>query len=331
MKLRVVFMGTPMFAVPALKALLENHEVAAVLTQPDRPAGRGNKLAASPVKEAALAAGINVLQPQTLFIKKNKTDETAKHTAEFVRSELKTLQTDVFVVAAYGLMLPKGVLDMPRLACVNVHASLLPRWRGASPIHAAVLHGDERTGVTIMHMAEGMDTGDIILQRDMGLAPDEHFPSVHDRMAVLGSTALLEALTALANGTAERKVQDETLATYAPMINKTDGLIDWTRPSHEIINKIRAFDPWPTAYTQYNGEPLKIWRAYAQPFVKKSFCEEEATQSPPGTVLSADNHGLVVSTGDGAITITELQGTNSKKMPAHDYLRGRHIPVGTIF
>jgi len=334
--LRVVFMGTPAFAVPTLQALLAQHQVVAVLTQPDRPAGRGGKLQATPVKEAALAAGVEVMQPQTLFIKKSTQPSTINNSADLppsakeVRARLATLDADIFVVAAYGLLLPKAILEMPRLGCINVHGSLLPQYRGASPIHAAILNGDTTTGVTIMHMAEGMDTGDMILKREMPIAPDEHFPSVHDRMAILGAEALLEAVAALANNNAPRQKQDDAQATHAPIIKKTDGLIDWTQTAETIANKIRAYDPWPGAYTMLDGAPLKIW--YAQAIDKPNLTADESNDnSTPGTILTADNNGLTIRAGQGTtLRATELQGQNAKKMPAEDFLRGRAIKSGIV-
>ncbi|MCL2189290.1 MAG: methionyl-tRNA formyltransferase [Defluviitaleaceae bacterium] len=318
-RMRIVFMGTPAFACASLRVLLKAHEVVAVFTQPDRPAGRGKKLQFSPVKEMAQEAGIPVFQPQRLFLKK---DDPQRDEIKKIRSQLASLSADIFVVAAYGLLLPKAVLEMPRIACINVHASLLPRYRGASPIHAALLNGDATTGITIMHMAEGLDTGDMILKKELAIAPNEHFPALHDRMATLGGAALLEALELLATGAATRTPQDNLLACYAPIIKKTDGLIDWTLSTNVILNKIRALDPWPTAYTLYDESPLKIWRGEV---VTISATEETTTA---GTVLSADNHGLCVRTGDGALLATELQAANGKRMPAGDYLRGREVAVG---
>ncbi|MCL2500784.1 MAG: methionyl-tRNA formyltransferase [Defluviitaleaceae bacterium] len=321
--MKVVFMGTPAFAVPTLAALLEAHEVKAVFTQPDRPAGRGNKIAFSPVKETALNAGIEIFQPETLFIKKGSPTENE---VRAVRNRLVSFCADVFIVAAYGLMLPKAILEMPPLGCVNVHASLLPKYRGASPIHAAIQNGETVTGVTIMHMDEGMDTGDMILQKSLTIAPDEHFPSVHDRMAALGGEAIIEALFAIENGSATRTIQDDSFASYAPMIRKSDGLIDWNQPCFQIINQIRAFDPWPGAYTLYEGNPLKVWRAVA---AEPSGDSPKSTNTKPGTVLDADNRGLTIRCGEGALLITELQGPNGKRMPAGDYLRGRAVKIGT--
>lgn len=319
--MKVIFMGTPAFAVPTLGALLREHEVLAVCTQPDRPAGRGKKMAASPVKEMAATAGVDILQPETLFIKKGA--PTEKETRE-IRARLASYGADIFVVAAYGLMLPKAVLEMPPLGCVNVHASLLPKYRGASPIHAAILNGDTTTGITIMYMAEGIDTGDMILQKSLEIASGEHFPNLQDRMAALGGEAISEALAAIKNGTAARTIQDDSLASYAPMINKTDGLVDWDKTVAQMINQVRALDPWPGAYTMYDGNPLKIWRA--EPLKNL----HEGPGAEPGTVLTADNNGLTVRCGDGAVLLTELQGPNGKRMPAGDYLRGREIKIGIL-
>jgi methionyl-tRNA formyltransferase len=329
--MKLVFMGTPVFAVPTLAALLREHEVLAVLTQSDRPAGRGKKMQISPVKETALAAGVTVLQPETLLIKKGKASDntaspsyTQEYTPQEVRARLASFGADIFVVAAYGIILPKAVLEMPPLGCVNVHASLLPKYRGASPIHAALLNGDTTTGITIMHMDAGIDTGDMILKKELAIAPDEYFPSLHDRMAALGAEAILEALAAMENGTAERVKQDDSQATHALMIQKSDGLIDWKANSAQIINKVRAFDPWPGAYTLYEESPLKLWRAKAGELLT----HEAGAIS--GTVLSADKNGLKIRCADGAVLITELQGQNSKRMSAGDFLRGRVIKQGTV-
>jgi methionyl-tRNA formyltransferase len=332
--MKIIFMGTPAFAVPTLAALLKEHDVLAVCTQPDRPAGRGNKTVFSPVKETAVHNGINVLQPETLFIKKGSPNEEK---AREIRDRLKSYGADIFVVAAYGLILPKAVLEMPPLGCVNVHASLLPKYRGSSPIHQAILNGDDKTGVTIMYMDDGIDTGDMILQKEMPVACDELFLSVQNRMAELGGTTITEALHVIENGTATRTKQDDSLATHAPMINKTDGLIDWNTPSIAIVNKVRAYNPWPGAYTVHEGNPLKIWRMQV---VEESFdITNDANvvniakppHTKPGTVIDVNKHGLTVSCADGKVLITELQGPNGKKMPAGDYLRGRMIQAGTVF
>jgi len=307
--MNVIYMGTPAFAVPSLDALAAYHNVLAVCTQPDRPAGRGHKLAQSPVKTRALELGLPVLQPHTLRLDESK---------EF-RAVLKSYGADIFVVAAYGMLLPKGVLVMPKVGCINVHASLLPKYRGASPIHAALLNGETKTGITIMHMAAGIDTGDMIVQRELDILPDERFTSLHDRMATLGADALLDALVLLQSGNAPRVVQDDALSSYAPMINKKDAQIDWSHNTEQVINMMRAFDPWPGAYTVYDGKPLKVWSAVAG----------EASAADPGTILAVDmSRGILVKTGDAAVWITELQGDGSKRMPATDYMRGREVRAG---
>ncbi|MCL1787951.1 MAG: methionyl-tRNA formyltransferase [Defluviitaleaceae bacterium] len=311
--MKIIYMGTPTFAVPALQALIQHHQVLAVCTQPDRPAGRGHKLTPSPVKETALVHNIPVHQPETLRIGQSKE----------IRAQLKAYNADIFVVAAYGLLLPKGILHMPPLGCINIHASLLPKYRGASPIHAALLNGDTKSGVTIMHMAMGLDTGDIILEETLDILPEERFPTLHDRMAALGADAILKALALLQNGDAPRIPQDDALSSYAPMLKKTDGLIHWQKDTASIINQTRALDPWPGSYTIYEGTPLKIWTL--QPDAG------QATREAPGTVLAVDpKKGVLIKTGDAAAWATELQGQGSKRMPATEYLRGRTIEVGAV-
>jgi len=316
--MRIVYMGTPDFAVPALDALINSHhEVVAVCTQPDRPSGRGYKLTPSAVKTLALTHNLPVLQPETLRIGE----------AKEIRAQLRGYNADIFVVAAYGLLLPKGVLEMPRLGCVNIHGSLLPKYRGAAPIHAALLNGDETTGVTIMHMDTGLDTGDMILKKELAIAPDERFESLYSRMAQLGATALMESLTMLENGTATRTPQDDALSCYAPMLKKTDAIINWEWDTARIINMTRALDPWPGSQTVYNGKPLKIWRLEAaEPSMSTNSSECEA-----GVVLDINpTRGVLIKTGDSAVWATELQGDGSKRMSATDYLRGRKIDIGTV-
>jgi methionyl-tRNA formyltransferase len=312
-KSKIIFMGTPDFAVPVFYALINaGHDVCAIVTQPDRPKGRGHNMAFSPVKEAALKEGVPVLQPGRL--RGNK---------EF-REVLRGYGADVFVVAAYGMLLSPKILEMPPLGCINVHASLLPKYRGASPIHHALLNGDDKTGVTIMYMARGLDTGDMILQRELPIGADERFPSLHDRMAALGGECIVEALTQISAGTAERIPQDDAASSYSPMINKQDGHIDWNLPGQRIINMTRALDPWPGPYTVLNGQPLKIWRC--EP-TDGSYDEKTAA----GTVISVDTaRGFTVRTGDGALTVTEVQGVGGKRMAARDYIRGHKINVGEV-
>ena len=311
--MKIIYMGTPAFAVPSLEALITNHEVVAVCTQPDRPAGRGHKLTPSPVKVKALEHGLPVLQPETLRIGESKE----------IRARLKAYGADIFVVVAYGLLLPKGVLNMPPLGCINVHASLLPKYRGASPIHAALLNGEKKTGIAIMHMDIGIDTGDIILEKELAILPEERFPSLHDRLAVLGAETLLEALALLENGTAPRTPQDDALSSYAPMLKKSDAFIHWEWNTASIVNLTRALDPWPGSYTVYDGNPLKMWTL--EPVGDWNGNEI------PGTVLAVDpKKGVLVKTGDNAAWATELQGDGSKRMPATDYLRGRKMQVGIV-
>jgi len=321
--MKIIYMGTPAFAVPPLEALLASrHQVAAVCTQPDRPAGRGHKLTPSPVKAKALEHSLPVLQPQTLRLAESKE----------IRSQLRNYDADIFVVAAYGLLLPKGILDMPKLACVNIHASLLPKYRGASPIHAALLNGDEKSGITIMHMAAGLDTGDMILHKELDIAPDEHFPSLHDRIAVLGAEAIIEALDLLESGTAQRTPQDDALSSYAGMLKKSDAIIHWTKTSAEIVNMTRAFDPWPGSQTMYEGKPLKIWRLEEENSTGNSLLPDGFYKdAKPGTVLAVDPaKGMLIKTGNTTVWATELQGEGSKRMPAADYLRGRQVEIGAL-
>lgn len=330
--MKVVFMGTPAFAVLSLQALIAHHNVLAVCTQPDRPAGRGYKLQASEVKKTALTHGIPVLQPETLRLGAQGVAET--------RAQLESLGADIFVVAAYGLLLPKGVLSMPPLSCINVHASLLPKYRGASPIHSALLNGDTETGITIMRMDVGLDTGDIILQKSLEILPEEHFPQLHNKMAELGAEALLEALAQIENGTAVTFPQDNALASYSPMIKKTDGKINWADTSEKIINQIRALDPWPGCFTLFGEQILKIFGA--EDILKpwgRNFLEKVSPPNPlfknfniePGTVLAASpSEGLIVKTGDGAVLITELQTVGKKRLPSTDFLRGQKIDVDTV-
>jgi len=312
--MKIIYMGTPAFAVPPLAALIKSHhQVLAVCTQPDRPAGRGHKLTPSPVKIKAMEYGIPVFQPETLRFADSKE----------IRTQLKALGADIFVVAAYGLLLPKGILTMPPLGCINIHASLLPKYRGASPIHAALLNGDTTSGITIIHMDAGIDTGDMILSKELSVNENERFPMLHDRMAELGAEVMLEALQQLESGTATRTPQDDTLSNYAPMLRKSDASIDWGWPTLRLINQTCAFDPWPGSQTMYNGNPLKIWQ------VEAAACEDVCT---PGTILAVDTtHGVLVKTGDSAVWVTELQGDGSKRMPAVDYIRGRAIKVGEMF
>jgi methionyl-tRNA formyltransferase len=307
--LSVVFAGTPEFSVPALQALIASeHRVLAVYTQPDRPAGRGRQLAMSAVKQCALKHGIAVEQPASL-----------RDPAAVAR--LASLAPDVMVVVAYGLILPAAVLSIPKHGCVNIHASLLPRWRGAAPIHRAVLAGDRVTGVTIMRMDEGLDTGPALLERQTEIGARETTAAVHDRLAAMGAEALLQALHDIAAGTLEPRAQPADGATYAAKIRKEEALIDWSQPASQIDRQIRAFNPWPVAQTTWRGTQLRIWAAAPV---------DRATDAEPGTVIGADSAGIQVATGAGAISLTQVQLAGRKLTGAAEFLNA-HDLVGDVF
>ncbi|MET0063459.1 MAG: methionyl-tRNA formyltransferase [Candidatus Thiodiazotropha endolucinida] len=302
--LKIVFAGTPAFAATALEALLTtHHQVVAVYTQPDRPAGRGRKVQLSPVKEMALAKGIEVRQPQTLK------DENAQH-------ELAGLNADLMVVVAYGLLLPQAVLDIPRLGCINIHASLLPRWRGAAPIQRALLAGDKESGVTIMQMEAGLDTGPMLYTLRTPIRDDDTGGTLHDRLALLGAQALVTCLPELADGRLQAEIQDERLANYAGKLEKQEGLIDWSRPAAEIDRKVRAFNPWPVAQCRYDDKVMRIWQA--QPL-------NEGCAAKPGEVLRSGKPGIDVATGDGVLRITQLQMPGKRAMSAADFLNAHSM------
>ena len=305
--MKVVFFGTPDFAVPTLRELCMSHEVLAVVTMPDRPSGRKLKLVSSPVKCCAKEKGIKVFEPE--FIKNNK----------ILTEALLELDADVFVVAAYGFILQKKILEMPKHGCINVHASLLPKYRGASPIHAAILAGDSHTGITIQQMDTGIDTGDILLQKQTHISLGDDFQSLHNRLAELGADCLIEALDLIESDNAIRTPQDNSLSSYTPLIKKTDGKIDFSNSTEQIVNQIRAFSLWPGTYAIQQGKPLKIVSARN---VNGSF----ASCATPGTILLAcQTDGLVVKTGDGTLLITELLPSGGKKMPSQDFLRGHKV------
>jgi methionyl-tRNA formyltransferase len=301
---RILYAGTPEFAVPALSALIDNgHRVVAVYTQPDRPAGRGRQPSASPVKRRALDAGLPVLQPRTL-----------KDTA--AQAALAAWRPDLLVVAAYGLILPQAVLDIPRLGCVNIHASLLPRWRGAAPIQRALLAGDATSGISIMRMTAGLDTGPVFSLSALPIAADETGSSLTTRLAHLGAEALLQALPAILAGKAALQAQDDAAATYAHKLTKDEAWIDWTRPAREIERAVRAFDPWPVAQTRLGAEVLRIWAATLP---------ETAATAEPGRVQQSSADGIDVATGDGRLRITELQAPGKRRMAARDFVNARRL------
>ena len=313
--MRAVFMGTPEIAATVLKSVLASrHEVAAVVTQTDKPKGRGHEMAFPPVKEVALAAGIPVLQPQR-----------AKDEA-FIE-ELKEINPDIILVAAYGKLLPKAVLDMPKYGCINVHASLLPKYRGASPIQWAVLNGDEKSGVTIMHMAETMDTGDIIMTREVVLSEDETAGSLHDKLAEIGGPLLIEAMDALETGRAPRIRQNEEEATHVRMLDKSMGNLDFSKPAVQLERWIRGLNPWPTAYTKLEGKMLKLWRAEV---ISAEEVKKTAKGFDTGTVTAVAKDSFDVLTGDGVLRIKELQLEGKRKMTAEEFLRGFSMEIGTL-
>jgi methionyl-tRNA formyltransferase len=298
--LRIVFAGTPEFAAEHLKALLgSSHQIVAVYSQPDRPAGRGQKLTPSPVKLLAMQHEIPVLQPQTLR------DPAAQ-------AELAALKPDLMVVVAYGLILPQVVLDIPRLGCINSHASLLPRWRGAAPIQRAVEAGDAESGVTVMQMEAGLDTGPMLLKVRTAISADDTGGSLHDRLATLGPQAVIEAISGLADGTLKGEVQDDSLATYAHKLNKDEARLDWSRPAIELERLVRAFHPWPMCHSTLNGDAIKVHAAALGD-----------GQGAPGLILAADKSGLTVACGDGALRLTRLQLPGGKALNFSDLYNSR--------
>ncbi|RPF49301.1 methionyl-tRNA formyltransferase [Thermodesulfitimonas autotrophica] len=307
--MRLVFMGTPEFSVPSLEALLDSgHQVDLVVTQADKPKGRGKRPAAPPVKEVALAQGIPVLQPARL------------KDPDFLW-RLQAAAPEAIVVVAYGKILPAAVLSLPPYGCINVHASLLPRYRGAAPIQRAIMNGERETGITTMLMDEGMDTGDILLQRRVAIGEEENFGSLCQRLARLGAQVLLETLERLQAGTLRRQPQDHAQATYAPPLTPEDELIVWDRPGEVIKNQVRALDPKPGAKTYFGGEVLKIWRVKA---VTGDF------PGVPGEIIAVGPEGIKVQVADGAVVILELQAAGGRRLPVDAFLRGHSIPEGYV-
>lgn len=301
-QLRILFAGTPDFAAASLAALLDaGHQVIGVYTQPDRPAGRGRKLTPSPVKKVALEHDLPVYQPLNF---KQQED----------RQQLAALDADLMVVVAYGLLLPQAVLDAPRLGCINVHASLLPRWRGAAPIHRALLAGDSETGVTIMQMDAGLDTGDMLLKKRCPITPTDTSGELHDRLAAIGAAALLESLPAIADQSIPREAQDDNLACYAHKLEKAEGEIDWSKPATEIARQIRGLSPWPVAFTLLNGETLRVW--YAEP-------SDQQHATKPGTVIGTDKKAIIIACGSGTVRLLKIQLPGSKAMDSSAVLNSK--------
>jgi len=298
--LKIIFAGTPDFAATHLQALIRQHDIVAVYTQPDRPAGRGKKLTASPVKLLAAQNNLDVYQPQSL--------KDAEQQAILAR-----LQADIMVVVAYGLILPQVILDTPRLGCINVHGSILPRWRGAAPIQRAVEAGDNETGITIMQMDAGLDTGAMLSISRCTIDTDETSGSLYDKLAALGGPTLLGTLDKIEAGTAVATAQDNDQSTYAKKIDKIEALINWLESAAIIDRRIRAFNPFPAAYTEIGGQRVKIWGAQVAP-------EQQAS---PGQILAADNNGLLVACGQGCLLLTEIQLAGKSRMPVSEIIRSR--------
>ena len=307
--MRVIFMGTPDFAVPSLEALLTKHEVVPVVTQPDKPKGRGKKMVPTPVKACALEHGIPVLQPE-------KVKEP-----EFVE-QLRSYEPDLIAVTAFGQILSEPILEMPKYGCINVHGSLLPKYRGAAPMQWSIIDGEKVTGITTMYMAKGLDSGDMLLKAEVEITDEDTFATIHDKMAVTGANLLLDTLDQLEAGTLERIPQDHDAATYAPMITKETGHIDWSKNRQDIINLIRGLNPAPAAYTIYEEEVLKIFGAVIS--------DVQADGAANGEIVAVVKKGFVVKCGDGCLLITEVQARGGKRMMTDAYLRGHAMKEGIL-
>lgn len=307
--MRVIFMGTPDFAVPSLEALLTKHEVVLVVTQPDKPKGRGKKMVPTPVKACALEHGIPVLQPE-------KVKEP-----EFVE-QLRSYEPDLIAVTAFGQILSEPILEMPKYGCINVHGSLLPKYRGAAPMQWSIIDGEKVTGITTMYMAKGLDSGDMLLKAEVEITDEDTFATIHDKMAVTGANLLLDTLDQLEAGTLERIPQDHDAATYASMITKETGHIDWSKNRQDIINLIRGLNPVPAAYTIYEEEVLKIFGAVIS--------DVQTDDAANGEIVAVVKKGFVVKCGDGCLLITEVQARGGKRMMTDAYLRGHAVKEGIL-
>jgi len=307
--LKIVFMGTPDFSVPTLQSLIDSdHSVTAVLTQPDRPKGRGNRVVAPPVKMLAQQHAIPVLQPQRVK-------------APEILRQLEELAPDAIVAIAYGQILPQSILDIPRLGCVNVHASLLPKYRGAAPFQWAIIRGETETGVTTMLMDKGMDTGDMLLQQTIPIEAEDTAATLHDRLARIGADVLMRTLQGLEDGSLRPTPQNDAEATYAPLLKKHDGLVDWQKTAAEIANAVRGMSPWPGAYTHFQGKRIKLLRVQV--------AAEAETTAEAGTVVALDQqHGPLIATGSGQLRILEIQPQNKKPMRCSDFCRGYRLQIG---
>jgi methionyl-tRNA formyltransferase len=318
--MRVIFAGTPEFARSALAALhAAGHEIVGVFTQPDRPAGRGMKLQASAVKQFAIEHNLPVVQPHSLKLDGKYPDEAAA-----AQGFIAQAQADVMVVAAYGLILPQWVLDAPKHGCLNIHASLLPRWRGAAPIHRAIEAGDAQTGVTIMQMDAGLDTGDMLLEETMPILTQDTTASLHDKLASMGAALIVKALTQV--GQFKPVKQPAEGVTYAHKIEKAEAAIDWTLSAQSLSQRIRAFDPFPGMTAQMAGETVKVWQAHGL-----ADAPAHASTAKPGTLLAIDESGLQVACGDGVLCLTQLQKPGGKRQPVADFVRHFKGTVGDVF
>ncbi|SFJ61923.1 methionyl-tRNA formyltransferase [Thermoflavimicrobium dichotomicum] len=305
--IRIVFMGTPDFAVPSLEMLMaEQYDVIAVVTQPDRPKGRKKELAPPPVKVVAEKYQIPVYQPERL----RNPDEMQK---------IIDLKPDLIVTAAFGQILPKEILDAPRLGCINVHASLLPKYRGGAPIHKAIMDGEKVTGVTIMYMVEKLDAGDIIAQREVPITPEDHVGTMHDKLSRVGAELLKEVLPKLIRGEIQPIPQDESQATFAPNIRREDEKLDWTRTAEQLANQVRGLHPWPVAFTLWKEKPMKIWWAEAS---------DQEANALPGTVIRVEETGIYVAAGKGTLILKEVQPAGKRRMKVEEFVRGRQMQVG---
>lgn len=311
--MNIVFMGTPAFAVPSLEMLIaEGYTIAAVVTQPDRPQGRKKVLTPTPVKEAALRHGIPVLQPQRL-----RNPEAVAELAEY--------KPDLIVTAAYGQILPKSVLDMPALGCLNVHGSLLPAYRGGAPIQRSIINGESVTGITLMYMAEGLDTGDMIARAEVPIEDADTAGTMFEKLSQAGAELLRRELPRLVKGKVEAEPQDDSKATYAPNLTRDDEKIDWSRTSREIYDQIRGLVPYSGGFTLWNGEVFKVWAA-----AKPDSAQKPSGDAQPGTVLELQENGIVVKTGDGTLTLLTVQPSGKKAMDAAQFVRGTSLTAGTV-
>ncbi len=306
--MRVVFMGTPGFAVPCLESIAQEHEVVGVYCQPDKPMGRGKKLQPQPIKKRAVELGLEVYQPTKIKTE----DEVAR---------LKSLAPDCVVVVAYGQILSKEILDIPRYGCINVHASLLPKYRGAAPINWAIVKGEAVTGVTTMYMDVGLDTGDMLLKSEIEITDQMTAGELHDALSDMGSTLIVETLDGLAAGTIEREVQNHDESCYAPLMNKKTSTIDWTLSAKEVHDTIRGFNPWPVANSLYEGKTVKLWASEVL---------DHHAEARAGEIIKVSKTGIEVSTGKNVLNITEIQFSNSKRMPVSAYILGHDVVVGTV-